>query len=181
MKSFSVSHSALRNSSYAEDYRIRGYQWVHEDNDVFANGLNCFVIDSTMLEDMDLHSFILPLQLTVPEGPVIVTVYEGTDYVGATDMLVCNSEREDGHTHNVTFKSGATGTDKGTKLYSFSVGHTAVAATVHGCGSDADTGADPITLNRAAKYLIEINNTTGGSLTCDKFYLTWFEVPTAEL
>lgn len=48
LQSFTVSTSAMRTSSYAEDYRIRGYQRVHLYRDVFANGLNQYVLDPSV-------------------------------------------------------------------------------------------------------------------------------------
>lgn len=179
LKSFTVSNSAIRSSTYAEDYRVRGYQRIHLDTDTLPSGLSYFVLDPTALADQDLFIFTVGIDVDVPGGPIKFAVYEDTDYVGTVALPYYNPERNSELSTYATIKAVATGADKGTFLYAFTVGASSVPAVADNQGSGS--ASDPTSLKRDLKYLIEVNNTSGGAVVANKIYFSWFEVPESEL
>ena len=174
-KTLSKTESALKFTSYAEEYRVNGFQFIHMDMDVLPNGLSYFVLNLTPLKNTKIYPFSIPLEIDVPKGPITFKVYENTDYVGTVALSHYNPERIDAPSPLATIKGIATGTDKGTFLYGLAAGGPSLPAVVNSQGSGKST--DPTVLNREYKYLVEVNNTTGAAVTANKIYFSWFEVP----
>lgn len=179
IESFTVSNSAMRTSSYAEDYRVRGFQFVHLYTDSFANGSSFFMLDPTACVASNKFPFSVPIEIDLPSGPITFIVYEGTDYTAGAALPYYNPARDSAITPDSTITAASAGTTKGTELYRFTVGSASSSAVATTAGASRTT--DPTSLDRTKKYLIEAVNSTGASITANKVYFSWFEIPAANL
>lgn len=99
-------------------------------------------------------------------GPILITIYGGTDYTGVDSLPVNNRNVKSGRAARCTLKDQATGTEKGI----VSSGFVVPSNILSGGNVKSDL---PFLLN-GFSYLIEVENTSGVAATLG-YQFIWFE------
>lgn len=171
LNSFSYSKDGLVATTYADDAVVAGNAFVFEKNFTISNAVPTLYIlfDYTTYVPSDGQIgqiFVYPPLFASSAGPVIVTVYTGTDYTGGTEFNAVNSNTlASKSTSGTTLTSGATGTTKGTPVLEYLVG-TDTPGVSGPSGGGAGGLSFFITGNAVGdKTLVEINNNSGSDIT----------------
>lgn len=161
----SASNDAVRMTTYADDYIIRGKAFKAIDVvDIDGGDTIYFSLDPTLLKDSQ-SVFILPINIQSSAERIALRVYENTDYTGGTIKQYYNANRNASDSYDFVVKQGAlTGTVKGTLLQQ----HT-VFATSQGINESASQGgsSNALVLNNDYVYLFEVENLGSGSTTME--------------
>lgn len=154
-----------------KDFVFRGRSYTTEDYITLADGPNFFLINPVNISSYGFVS--QPLNFTSVSGPLSVTFYEGTNYSSSTDLTIfCRSRIKPVRSPELIINSGATGTVKGTKLFTLGGGNATNPLNTIG-GDLSNRGL--ILWNNEDKILVEANNETGGELKTS-YSFTWFEL-----
>lgn len=172
----SDSKTALVATTFEDDSRVKGYNIVYEDYLDIPTGVSYFLLDLTGVSERAVFS--LPLKIKVPEGPIVLDVYEGgTVSANGIELNTFNPNRLADFVHQGKIYVGPTVTDDGTKLFGESFGSAGgfFAAATPGEGGASQPFINDVT----KKWLLKIDNTSGAAITVNGFF-SWFELPFGE-
>ena len=170
----SFSRDAFVNTTYSDDYIVRGYAYTLAKVQTLGSSATINFALTPTAEGFFL--FVPPLSVVSQDEYVQIKVYEGGDYSGGTAITPINRNRNSSNTFQSSLTTGATGTDKGTLL----ITHAAFASSGPAGSSVPDTGggSDSLILNSSKKYLVEIVNQVA-SATDVEIDVTLYEIPSS--
>ena len=168
-RNLSASEDALVQTSYADDFTVRGSAFVLKKNFSIGAGVTVyFLIDYTTFTpsvDQLGQVYVMPPDFKATDGPVSVKIYRGTNYTaGGTVLHLYNPNTLSAKTESeTTVTQGATGSDKGTSVLEYIIGGA-------GKGSGDDGGGSFFIRPNTGKTLIEVTNSATGTVT-----FNWFQ------
>ena len=163
----SFSSDAILATTYANDGIVRGLGFVYEKNFAIANGATLYVLHDytgyVPAQGQLGQIYVMPPQFSCSKGPVLVSVYRGTNYTGGTPFTSLNANTTSPKTQSGTIHtSGATGTVKGTLVLEYLVGTDAQGGSADGGQA---IGLEFFIRPNTGKTLVEIVNNSGSNIT----------------
>jgi hypothetical protein len=163
VKQSTNDENGILTSSYAIDYVYRGKAFSLVDVfDLTSESTNSFVWDCSGAD----YVSALPPSFSCDGGSIKVNIYIDTDYTGVNSLNVVNRNVYSNLVAKCTLKDTGTGTDKGTKIFSY-----LIPAGKKEVGSLTNT-LTFVPDNRI--YLIEIENQATSEVQLG-INFTWFE------
>jgi len=170
--SLTGSKDGLKMAGYAQDFVFTGNCFSVTDVLTIAGSTTVsFIFDCSLANEAGKLVVNLPAQFTSTGGPVLVTIYGGTDYTGVNNLNILNRNANSNINPLCTLKDTATGSLKGVKTSCVIVPGSTTGAF---SSSGSEKGELEFVVD-SVNYLIEIENQDTNSIQLGYKFI-FFEV-----